>query len=107
MEATMNPRFSDRTIDQFCFYSGRNPEQELTRPQKRTIVEERVQSLIKTDWQRWTPFLGFYRMLKDIITRDSILLTEMRPLGYTVANIAYNVLTTGVGSALLVNHLSK
>jgi len=96
-------RVCGMTIDDFCFCTGKDPERELTGPQKLDIVKERMQELNRTEWQRWTPVLGLYRILKDCLTKNNSLLTEMHSTSYNVANIAYNV-STLAGSGFLLDY---
>jgi hypothetical protein len=64
-----------------------------------------MKKLNNTEWQRWTPVLGFGRLLKDIINFDNDLLAEMHPISYTIANITYNVSAMIAGTSLFVNYL--
>jgi hypothetical protein len=100
-------RVCGMTIDRYLFYSGKDPEQELTESQKIVIVTDRMKKLNEKEGQRWTPFLGFYRMLKDCANGDNLLLSEMHPARYTFANVLYNASTTLVGAELLLNYLFK
>ena len=73
----------------------------LREGRKRQIVERRLEKLSKTEWQRWTPILGFGRFIKDIMNDDFILLRETQPISYSIANISYNVIAlVGISSYL-------
>jgi hypothetical protein len=102
-----NKRVSGYTTGEYCFNTQKNYGLELDDSQKKSIVEKRVKKLNDTEWQRWTPGLGFFRVIKDTVNSDSDLLLEMYPISYTVANIAYNVSVMIVGTSLILGNLLK
>jgi len=53
---------------------------------------ESIDRLNKTEYQRWIPIFGFYRMAKDIFEGDSKLLFEIHSDKYNITNIIYNTL---------------
>ena len=77
------------TIDHYCFCNGLEDEYPSIEERKR-LLERKVKELDQSEWKRWVPVLGLYRILKDIHTFDSMLLMEIRSAGYNVANIIYN-----------------
>lgn len=105
--------------DEYCVLTGLDkpgPEGELARkvrdisdefnalvreaphlPQDYPDLNECQERLRKTEWQRWTPGLGLYRIFKDK-GKNSDILDGMHSLTYTITNIYYNALTS---SALL------
>ena len=97
MELINNQKISNSTIDAYCFLTGIDPELNLPKSDKLKIVKERVEHLNKTEWQRWVPGVGFYRLTKDLINRDYILLLGMHSNNYDIANTVYNITTTSTG----------
>src|SRR3989344_5650359 len=84
-----NSRVCGSTIDTYFILTGRDKQQNLSTEEKEKLVQNRIKQLDKTEWQRWTPLLGMYRLITDIVRNDSLLLTEMRSANYTCLNIVY------------------
>ena len=98
-------RVCGSTIDDFCFYSGRDSEGTLSNSEKTQIVEDSVDRLDRTEWQRWFPGLGMARFVKDIVSRDNILLTEIHSPAYNAVNIAYNMATATIAGSMFFGYL--
>jgi len=94
-------RICGATIEDYCFNTQRNYGTELTRREKIEIVENKVRHLNSTEWQRWTPLLGMYRTIRDIVKSENSLLVEMHSEMYNTWNMLYNVTSTiAIGSFL-------
>lgn len=64
---------------------------EMPREKRQELIENRANYLVKKEWQRWTPGVGFYRIIKDIIKDDSELLNLIYSKKRNVANVVLNV----------------
>ena len=87
----MVPRLPMSTVEDYVFSSRRDPSHEMPFPEKLKVTEARVARLEETEWQRWIPLLGTYRFFRDLINQDCVLLREVKPISYNVANIVYNI----------------
>ena len=83
--------------DDFFYHQGSIESwEDIPLEKKESLIEERAKSLIKNEWQRWTPGLGFYRLIKDgFINEDSRILSLIHSNKYNFTNIAINVAEFG------------
>ncbi|HLD01055.1 MAG TPA: hypothetical protein VJC39_04885 [Candidatus Nanoarchaeia archaeon] len=62
---------------------------------------QRIAELEKTEWQRWVPGLGTYRLIKDEITGDQSRLDGMHNLVYNSLVSRYNIVVGSVSLFLI------
>ncbi len=67
----------------------------------------RYESLQKREWQRWTPLLGVYRLIKDDITGDLRKLEAIHSKTYETAVAMYNILQIPLGVNGLLQIIDK
>lgn len=65
---------------------------------------QRFEELRKKEWQRWTPGLGFYRVMKDS-PKDTIILKTFYGEIYHELNLAYNLTLNNPLSLLFIFRL--
>ena len=74
---------------------------------------KRCKKLRANEWQRWTPVVGFYRLIKDELNGDRERLDDMYPEQYNNFLNAYNLIqgcfiTATVSSLpIIVEHYLK
>ena len=76
----------------------------------KSTIEDRLlryESLRKREWQRWTPLLGVYRLIKDDIAGDWRGLRAVHSGGYETAVTVYNLLQIAVGANSLPQIIDK
>ena len=61
--------------------------------------DNRYNQLERIEWQRWTPVVGVYRLIRDNVTGDQSRLNTTHSTAYETAVNMYNILQ---GSALFV-----
>ncbi len=93
-----------KCINKYCAATQKHFGLDMSDYEMVQLVENKMQKLIKNEKNRHRPIIGFFRNLKDILTKDEILLDEMYSKKYNTENFIYNGIIFS-GSILLAGYV--